>query len=164
MHVTQLRATEPRPPLTSEDVASRFNVTIYTVRRWIHEGALKATLNNRRWEITPEDLDAFVAASTVKRTVAPPPRKLSFEDEVRHYTLREVAAMTGTPLWRIQRAVHEGKVDYQRPGKAPMMIPRQIVELVAYFGHSTTEEPDNELAAERAKFAASLNRQTRKAS
>lgn len=81
-------------------------------------------------------------------------------DELRHYTLDEVAGLTNIPTSTIKRLTRARRVPYQRYGRAPLMTLSQIAELVATCKQEA-EEPKptaDPLAEERARFARYLAR------
>ncbi len=47
--------------LTPEDVADQLKVSIFTVRRWIHQGDLPAYRIGRGWRIAAGDLRTWLA-------------------------------------------------------------------------------------------------------
>jgi len=46
--------------LTPEEVADRLKVSIFTVRRWIHQGELPAYRIGRSWRIGTSDLNKWL--------------------------------------------------------------------------------------------------------
>lgn len=46
--------------MTPEEVAGRLKVSIFTVRRWIHQGDLPAYRIGRGWRIGSADLDQWL--------------------------------------------------------------------------------------------------------
>ncbi len=52
--------TEAVTLMTPEEVAERLKVSIFTVRRWIHQGELPAYRIGRSWRIGPTDLDQWL--------------------------------------------------------------------------------------------------------
>ena len=46
--------------LTPEEVADRLKVSIFTVRRWIHQGELPAYRIGRSWRISTGDLSKWL--------------------------------------------------------------------------------------------------------
>ncbi len=46
--------------LTPEDVAEKLRVSIFTVRRWIHQGELPAYRIGRGWRIATADLTSWL--------------------------------------------------------------------------------------------------------
>ncbi|NBZ87576.1 helix-turn-helix transcriptional regulator [Stagnihabitans tardus] len=56
----------PRPYLTEQEVADRFNVSTATIRRWIREGAfprgLRIGTGTTRWRLS--DIEAYEASLT----------------------------------------------------------------------------------------------------
>lgn len=45
---------------TSEDIAIKFKVSEYTVRRWISEGRLKGLKIGKAYRFTQSDIDNFI--------------------------------------------------------------------------------------------------------
>jgi excisionase family DNA binding protein len=56
-------------PLTAQEVAERYSVTVETVWRWIRTGRLPAMrLTKRNYRIRREDLEAFERGETQAQT------------------------------------------------------------------------------------------------
>jgi excisionase family DNA binding protein len=45
--------------LTVEEAAKQFQVSEFTIRRWIKDGSLRAAKIGKSWRIKQADLDAF---------------------------------------------------------------------------------------------------------
>jgi excisionase family DNA binding protein len=60
------------PPITTTEAAKRLNSTDRFIRKIILSGALPAfRLGDKGFRIDPDDLDAYIAAQTVKPSVDP---------------------------------------------------------------------------------------------
>jgi excisionase family DNA binding protein len=46
--------------LTTEDIAEQLQVTEYTVRKWIRDGAIPAIRVGKNWRVAPADYQAFL--------------------------------------------------------------------------------------------------------
>ena len=46
--------------LTPAEVATRLNVSLVTVGRWLREGKLKGVKAGRQWRVRESDLEAFL--------------------------------------------------------------------------------------------------------
>jgi len=49
-----------RPYLTTEDIAEQLHISVYTVRRYIRSGKLKAVKLEGAYRIRPEDFEQFL--------------------------------------------------------------------------------------------------------
>ncbi len=57
--------------LTPEDVARRLRVSIFTVRRWIHQGELPAYRIGRGWRIGESDFTRWLQTRRQTQEVQP---------------------------------------------------------------------------------------------
>ncbi len=57
--------------MTLEEVADRLKVSIFTVRRWIHQGELPAYRIGRGWRIGSADLDKWLETHRRQRESEP---------------------------------------------------------------------------------------------
>jgi len=46
--------------LTPDEIASRLNVSLVTVGRWLREGKLKGVKAGHQWRVRESDLEAFL--------------------------------------------------------------------------------------------------------
>ena len=51
--------------LTPAEVATRLNVSLVTVGRWLREGKLKGLKAGRQWRVRESDLEAFLERGEV---------------------------------------------------------------------------------------------------
>ena len=51
--------------LTPAEVATRLNVSLVTVGRWLREGKLKGLKVGRQWRVRESDLEAFLERGEV---------------------------------------------------------------------------------------------------
>ncbi|QTH44920.1 helix-turn-helix domain-containing protein [Cohnella sp. LGH] len=55
-----VRDQERLPPLyTDQQVAERYNVSVYTIREWLGSGKIKGFKEGRQWLIREPDIAAF---------------------------------------------------------------------------------------------------------
>ena len=57
--------------LSAEEVADRLGVSVYTFRRYIRTGKLKAVKLNGQYRLSPEDLAEFLRSREIPRVPVP---------------------------------------------------------------------------------------------
>jgi excisionase family DNA binding protein len=97
--------------LSPQEAADRLGVSVYTVRRWIKEGKLRAFKPGKEYRVREADLEAFLAAREVRpKVLRRSPSEPSFndvlEDERRSEQLKHLRVVRAL-VWKLEQRWEE---------------------------------------------------------
>jgi excisionase family DNA binding protein len=96
--------------LSPQEAADRLGVSVYTVRRWIKDGKLRAFKPGKEYRVREADLEEFLAAREVRpKAIAPSPQRSLFNglEEERRYKLEEARRAAHYIIGRAERYEQE---------------------------------------------------------
>lgn len=139
---------------TVADVAAHFDVSSFTVLRWIDLGALGAEKVGREYRISPSQLAAFVAGHIVtsidqELPMVPAQKPLPLLERL--FSLKEVAEVTGISLRVLEDEARARRFEHVHIGASRRMTRDQVRALIAQ--HTVRPEAAADpLAADRARM------------
>jgi excisionase family DNA binding protein len=135
--------------LSPQEVGDRIGVSVYTVRRWIHEGRLQALKPGKEYRVRESDLEEFLRAREVHPKVPPrspaePSLFNGLEEERRSKYLRAWRAF----VWKL---VHQWEA---APPKTSREIAVVLATMQALINEGAFERPPEEITTSDLREAA----------
>jgi excisionase family DNA binding protein len=99
--------------LSPEEVGDRLGVSVYTVRRWVKAGQLRAFKPGKEYRVRESDLEEFLAAREVRPKVEAPPEEgqRSFNDLLEERRLSRFAGAIVATAHRWGEAMADADTD-----------------------------------------------------
>jgi excisionase family DNA binding protein len=104
--------------LSPQEVGDRIGVSVYTVRRWIHEGRLQALKPGKEYRVRESDLEEFLRAREVRpkaprRSPSEPSLFNGLEEERRVPPLRRLISLTNRLADRWEEEIAKREREWQ---------------------------------------------------
>jgi excisionase family DNA binding protein len=129
---------------TPDEVAELLDLHVRTIRRYIHEGRLKASRIGKQYRVTASDLDAFVGSDQAERAIASAGRRrrvlvsttVDIEAISPQETYRITTALTGA--FNAKQEGGSGKrldcIYYEEQGRLRIIINAELETANAVLG------------------------------